>query len=83
MKTPKNITGPINLGNPTEITILELAKTIIKITNSNSQIIFKPLPKDDPTRRKPDITLAKELLQWEPKVSLEMGLKNYITLMKN
>lgn len=66
--------GPVNLGNPSERTILEFAELIIKLTNSNSKIINKPLPKDDPTRRKPDITLAKEKLDWEPKVDIKEGL---------
>lgn len=66
--------GPINLGNPGEFTILELAKTIIKITHSSSKIVFKNLPADDPTRRRPDISLAREKLNWSPKISLEDGL---------
>lgn len=74
--------GPINLGNPSEMTILELAKTIIKITGSKSEIAFLPLPKDDPTRRRPDITLAKQLLDWEPKVGLEEGLRKTIPYIK-
>lgn len=69
-----DITGPINLGNPGEFTILELAKKIIKITNSKSKIEYKPLPKDDPSQRKPDITFAKEILKWKPKIKLEEGL---------
>lgn len=68
-------TGPINLGNPEELTILELAKMIIKITGSKSEISFLPLPEDDPTRRRPDITLAKAQLGWAPKVGLEEGLR--------
>ena len=66
---------PINIGNPYEITILQLAETILKITNSNSKIIFKDLPSDDPKQRKPDITKAKTILNWIPKISLENGLK--------
>jgi len=66
--------GPVNLGNPAEYTILELAQMIKEFTNSKSEIVFKPLPKDDPTRRKPDITLAKEKLNWEPKVDIREGL---------
>ena len=66
---------PINLGNPTPITILELASEIIKLTNSNSKFIFHPIPSDDPRDREPDITKAKNLLGWEPKVSREVGLK--------
>jgi dTDP-glucose 4,6-dehydratase len=72
-------TGPINIGNPTERTILEFAKEIKRITNSSSEIVFKPLlTPDDPKKRKPDITKAKTLLGWEPKVSLEEGLKQTI-----
>lgn len=74
METLPACTGPINLGNPIEINMLELAKKIIDLTNSKSQIIFQPLPADDPQRRQPDINLAREILQWEPKVSLEQGL---------
>lgn len=71
----ENIYQPINLGNPTTITILELASEIINLTNSNSKIIFHPLPSDDPRDRQPDITKAKNFLGWEPKVSREVGLK--------
>ncbi|MDQ7031669.1 MAG: SDR family oxidoreductase [Desulfonauticus sp.] len=78
MNTPDTITGPLNLGNPAEITILELAERIIDITNSRSKIEFKPLPQNDPRQRRPDITLAKKILQWEPKISLEEGLKKTI-----
>jgi len=74
MNSPDDLTGPINLGNPEEITILELADKIIKLTASRSEIIFKPLPTDDPRQRKPDITLAKEKLGWSPWTSLEEGL---------
>jgi UDP-glucuronate decarboxylase len=76
--TSKNITGPINLGNPSEFTMLELAETVIRLTNSNSQIVFQPLPSDDPQRRKPQIELAKSLLGWEPKIALETGLMKTI-----
>jgi len=78
MNSSKNITGPINLGNPTEYKIVELANTIIKLTNSKSKIILKPLPTDDPLRRKPDISSAKENIDWEPNVSLDDGLKQTI-----
>jgi len=64
----------VNLGNPDEITILEVARLVKRLTNSKSRIVFKPLPKDDPVRRRPDISRAKKLLGWEPKISLEMGL---------
>lgn len=73
-----NITGPLNLGNPQEINILEVAKKIKSITYSKSNIIFRSLPKDDPVRRKPDITLAKQYLQWEPKINFEEGLRRTI-----
>lgn len=74
MFSNSDITGPINLGNPTEFTMLELAEKVITKTNSNSKITFKDLPQDDPKQRKPDIAKAKELLDWEPKVNLDKGL---------
>lgn len=73
-----NETGPINIGNPKEHEILDIAKIVIRMTNSKSNIIFTELPKDDPKRRNPDITLAKEKLNWEPKINLEQGLTNTI-----
>jgi len=82
MNTPDNITGPVNLGNPVEKTVKELAEIIIELTNSKSKIIYKDLPKDDPERRKPDITKAKHVLDWEPKISLEEGLKKTILYFK-
>jgi UDP-glucuronate decarboxylase len=69
------LTGPINLGNPIEFTMLELANQIISITNSRSKVIFKELPKDDPKQRKPDISKAREILNWEPQIGLVDGLK--------
>lgn len=78
MATPNNFIGPVNIGNPNEFTILELAQTIIRLTNSKSKLIFKALPKDDPQQRRPDITLAKEKLDWSPKIELEEGLKKTI-----
>ena len=78
MNGPDDFIGPINLGNPDECSILQLAEMIIRLTRSRSKIIFKPLPQDDPIRRCPDITLAKEKLGWQPKVSLEEGLKKTI-----
>lgn len=79
MNTPDEITGPVNLGNPEEYTILELAEKVIKLTNSKSKIVFMPLPEDDPIQRKPDITLAKKILNnWQPKISLEEGLMKTI-----
>jgi len=78
METGNEITGPVNLGNPVENTVLELANQIIQMTNSKSSLIYKSLPVDDPVRRNPDITLAKKILDWEPKVSLEIGLQKTI-----
>jgi len=76
--SPDDFTGPVNLGNPEEFTILELAEKIITMTGSKSEIVFKPLPTDDPRQRQPDITLAKQVLGWEPKVILEKGLEKTI-----
>jgi UDP-glucuronate decarboxylase len=75
--------GPVNLGNPEEFTILELARLIIKLTKSASKVIFQPLPMDDPTQRKPDIALAGNKLGWKPKVDLEKGLKNTIEYFRD
>ena len=73
---------PVNIGNPEEHTILEFAKFIIKLTGTDSKIIFKELPEDDPKQRRPDITKARKILEWEPKVSLEEGLENTIQYFK-
>jgi len=73
-----DITGPVNVGNPTESTILELAETIIRLTGSRSKLIYRDRPQDDPMQRKPDITLAKRELGWEPQVNLEDGLRKTI-----
>jgi UDP-glucuronate decarboxylase len=78
MNTPHECSGPINIGNPGEFTIRELAEMVIKLTNSNSKLIFMDLPADDPKQRKPDITKAKELLNWQPVTNLEDGLKKTI-----
>jgi UDP-glucuronate decarboxylase len=75
MKSPADITGPVNIGNPVEVTMLELAERIISLTGSKSKLCYKPLPQDDPKQRQPDIGFAKSALKWEPKVSLEDGLK--------
>ena len=75
METDDALLGPLNLGNPDEFTILELAELILEFTGSSSKLLFSPLPSDDPKKRRPDITLAQELLSWEPKVSLREGLK--------
>ena len=78
-----NYNLPINLGNPNEFTILELANTVKKITNSKSEFVFKPLPEADPKRRRPDISRAKQILNWESKISLEDGLKKMIEYYKS
>ena len=78
-----NIHGPVNIGNPDEWTILELAKKIIKATGSKSKIIYKDLPEDDPKVRRPDITRAAKLLKWKPKIKLEKGLKETIEWFAN
>ena len=75
MDTNDDFTGPVNMGNPGEFTILELAQQVIKLTGSISEIIFEPLPSDDPKQRQPDISLAREKLNWEPGIELEAGLK--------
>ncbi|MEG6521766.1 UDP-glucuronic acid decarboxylase family protein [Desulfotomaculum sp. 1211_IL3151] len=82
MNTPDDFVGPVNLGNPGEFTILELANKVIELTGSQSKIIYKPLPQDDPVQRRPDISLAKEKLNWSPFVQLEEGLKRTITYFK-
>jgi UDP-glucuronate decarboxylase len=82
MNMNDDFTGPINLGNPEEYSILELAKLIVKLTGSNSKIVFKPLPPDDPKHRCPDITLAKKVLNWQPNISLEEGLRRTIEFFK-
>jgi UDP-glucuronate decarboxylase len=74
MATPKGFTGPVNLGNPGEFTIRELAERVIALTGSKSQLVFKPLPPDDPTQRQPDIGLAKRELDWTPTIALDQGL---------
>lgn len=83
MNNTNGFIGPVNLGNPSERTILDFAKLIIKLTNSNSKIIHKPLPSDDPSKRQPDITLAKKELNFEPKVDIEEGLIKTIEYFKN
>jgi UDP-glucuronate decarboxylase len=82
MNSPDDFTGPVNLGNPIEFTILELAKKVIELTGSKSKIVFKPLPPDDPKQRQPDISLARKVLNWEPKVPLDEGLKKTIAYFK-
>ena len=78
MNNEEDFIGPVNLGNPSERSILDFAKLIIEMTNSKSKIIYKPLPSDDPIQRKPDISLAKEKLDWEPKVDIKEGIAKTI-----
>lgn len=82
MDSPDDFTGPVNLGNPTEFTILELAEKVVKLTGSSSEIVFTPLPSDDPRQRQPDIRLAVSTLRWKPQVKLERGLKKTIQYFK-
>jgi len=82
MASPDGFTGPVNLGNPEEFTILALAKTIIRLTGSSSQIVFRPRPADDPARRKPDISLARKALGWQPQVNLKEGLEKTISYFR-
>ena len=81
-QTERGFTGPVNLGNPTESTIFEIAKVVLRLTKSGSKIVFRPLPLDDPERRCPDITTAQNRLDWKPKVSLEAGLDGTIQYFK-
>ena len=83
MQTPQSVTGPVNLGNPGEFSVRELAEAIIRITGSKSKIVYKPLPQDDPARRKPDISTAREMLGWAPKIPLEEGLRQTIDYFRN
>ena len=78
MKSNSKTIGPINLGNPGEFTMLELAEKVLKLTNSASRLIFMPLPEDDPTQRRPDISLAKRNLNWMPKIDIDEGLQKTI-----
>jgi len=82
MNSEEGFTGPVNIGNPGEFTMLQLAETILKLSGSKSKIIHQPLPSDDPKQRQPNIDLAKEKLGWQPKVSLEDGLKETIAYFK-
>ncbi len=82
MATSRDFTGPVNIGNPGEFTILELAEKILKLIDGKSKIIFKALPQDDPKQRRPDITLAREALSWEPKINLDAGLEKTISYFR-
>jgi UDP-glucuronate decarboxylase len=83
MDCPDDFIGPVNLGNPYECSILELAETVIRLAGCGSKIVFKPLPPDDPVRRRPDIALARERLGWAPKIKLEEGLRRTIEYFRN
>jgi UDP-glucuronate decarboxylase len=83
MDTSDEFTGPVNIGNPGEFSMLELAKLVLRLTESKSKISFRPLPADDPKQRKPDVSLARTTLHWEPTVSLEEGLKETILYFRN
>ena len=82
MDSGDDVTGPINVGNPGEFTMIELAEAVLKLTGSKSKLVRLPLPADDPKQRKPDITKAKSVLGWEPKVQLEDGLKETIAYFR-
>ena len=82
MNSSEEIIGPINIGNPTEFTILELAEKVIELTNSKSKLLFMPSPIDDPMQRKPNIEKAKNLLNWQPTINLETGLVKTIEYFK-
>ncbi len=83
MDSEKSFTGPVNIGNPCEFTMIQLAETILRLSKSRSKIIYKPLPSDDPRQRQPNIELAKSKLGWEPKICLEDGLRETIQYFKN
>ena len=83
MDTEPDVTGPINLGNPVEITMLDLAERVLRLTGSRSKLVYMPLPQDDPPQRKPDITLAKRALDWTPRVSLEDGLAETVRYFRS
>ena len=83
MDTPDEFTGPVNIGNPVEFSMIELAELVRKLTGSNSKLIFKPLPSDDPRQRRPDISLAKRVLAWSPTTELEQGLEQTIRYFKD
>ena len=82
MNSPDEVTGPINVGNPFEFTMLQLAETVLRLTGSSSRIEHRPIPQDDPKQRQPDITRARTLLEWEPKVQLEDGLRETIAYFR-
>jgi len=83
MDTPDDFTGPVNLGNPGEFTMLELAEKVLQKIGGKSKIVYRPLPSDDPKMRRPDITVAKRELGWEPKVTLDEGLDHIIAYFRD
>jgi UDP-glucuronate decarboxylase len=83
MDTPAGFSGPVNIGNPNEFTMLELAQEVIAMTGSSSSLEFRPLPQDDPRQRKPDISVARTRLGWEPTVQLHEGLGHTIAYFRN
>jgi UDP-glucuronate decarboxylase len=83
MNIPEDFTGPVNLGNPQEYSILELAEKILSLTQSKAKIVFKPLPQDDPLQRKPNIKLAMDKLKWKPHTQLEAGLEKTINYFRS
>jgi UDP-glucuronate decarboxylase len=83
MNSPDDFQGPVNLGNPDECTILDLARQVFELSGSKPKIVFKPLPPDDPMQRQPDITLAKKKLKWKPTIALEEGLKKTFEYFEN
>jgi UDP-glucuronate decarboxylase len=83
MMNQEKIVGPVNAGNPSEFTMIELANEVLSLTGSKSPIVYKDLPGDDPKKRKPDITLARSVLDWEPKISLQEGLSKTIAYFDN
>ncbi len=82
MNGPDEFVGPVNLGNPVEFTMKQLAETVIELTGSASKLVYKPLPADDPSQRQPDISLARQKLEWEPKVQLREGLLKTIAYFR-
>jgi UDP-glucuronate decarboxylase len=82
MATPNGFTGPVNIGNPGEFTMLELAEKVIRLTGTKSKIVYQPLPQDDPRQRQPDITQAQKHLGWKPQIDLEEGLKRTIAFFR-
>ena len=83
MDTPDDFTGPINIGNPGGSSVLQLAELVLKLTRSNSKLVFRPLPSDDPRQRQPDISLAQEMLGWVPTTELEQGLERTISYFRD